>query len=198
MKATTRHKRGKGVQQRLAARIVSSHDQGVLSTLSLECVYRLAPCTKEQADTRMFFHVADAIKSGFFRIVVRSVDTDILVLAVALVQKLQEQTQESIQLWVAFGTVTNLSYVPAHEIPSFLGLVLAVALMQKLQEQTQESIQLWVAFGTVTNLPYVPAHEIPSSLGENNALALPTFHTFSGCDTVSCFFGKSKRTEFET
>ena len=71
--------------------------------------------------------------------------------------------------------------------------------MQKLQEQTQESIQLWVAFGTGTNLPYVPAHEIASSLGENNALALPAFHAFSGCDlAVSCFFGKSKKTALET
>ena len=96
----------------------------------------------------MFLHVADAVKSGFVRIVVRSVDTDVLVPAVALVQKLHEQTQESIQLWVAFGTGTYLRYVPAHEIAS--------------------------------------------SLGENNALALPAFHAFSGCDTVTCFFGKSK------
>lgn len=102
----------------------------------------------------MFLHVADAVKSGFVRIVVCSVDTDVLVLAVALVQKLQEQTQESIQLWVAFGTGTNLRYIPAHEIAS--------------------------------------------SLGENNALALPAFHAFSGCDTVSCFCGKSKNRALET
>ena len=50
------------------------------------------------------------------------------VLAVALVQKLQEQTQESIQLWVAFGTGTNLPYVPAHEIASSLGENTALAL----------------------------------------------------------------------
>ena len=171
MKATTQHKRGQGVRQRVAPgnklprdwkeflrdesnkkelfrllaqcdasihsgekQVVSSHGQGVLSTLPLEDISRLAPCTQEEADTRMFLHVADPVKSGFLRIVVRSVDTDILVLAVALVQKLQEQTQESIQLWVAFGTGTNLRYIPAHEIAS--------------------------------------------SLGENNALALPAFHAF--------------------
>ena len=128
--------------------VVSSHGHGVLSTLPFEDVSRLAPCTQEEADTRMFLLVADAVKSGFVRIVVRSVGTDVLVLAVALVQKLQEQTQESIQLWVAFGTGTNLRYLPAHEIAS--------------------------------------------------ALALPAFHVFSGCDTVSCFFGKSKKTALET
>lgn len=133
LKATTRHKRGQGVRQRVAPgnklprnwkefrrdecnklelfrllaqcagsihsgekQVVSYHGQGVLSTLPLEDVSRLAPCTQEEADTRMFLHVADPVKSGFLRIVVRSVDTDILVLAVVLVQKLQEQTQESI------------------------------------------------------------------------------------------------------
>ena len=60
---------------------------------------------------RKILHVADAVKSGYVRIVDRSVDTDVLILAVALVQKLQEQTQESIQLWVAFGTGTNRCYV---------------------------------------------------------------------------------------
>ena len=97
----------------------------------------------------MFLDVADAVKSGFVRIVVRSVDTE-------------------------------------------------VPLVKKLQEQTQQSVQLWVAFGTGTNLRYVPAREIASSLGENNALALPAFLAFSGCDTVSCFFGKSKKTALET
>ena len=77
-------------------------------------------------------------------------------------------------------------------------LVLSVALVQKLQEQTQESIQLWAAFGTGTNLRYIPTHEIAKSLGENNALALPAFHAFSGCDTMFCFFGKSKKTALGT
>ena len=126
----------------------------MLSTVLLEDASRLAPCRKEEADTRMFLHAADAVWSGFVRIVVRSVDTDVLVLAVALVQKLQEQTQESTQLWVAFGTGTNLRYVLAHEIAS--------------------------------------------SLGENNALALSAFHAFSVYDTVSCFFGKSKKTALES
>ena len=55
---------------------VSSHGQGVLSTLPLEDVSRLAPCTQEEADTRMILYVADAVKPGFVRILVRSVDTD--------------------------------------------------------------------------------------------------------------------------
>ena len=64
----------------------------------------------------MFIHAADAIQSGFTKIIVRSVDTDVLVLAVALVQKLQALASESIQLWVTFGTGEHLRYLAAHEI----------------------------------------------------------------------------------
>ena len=46
----------------------------------------------------MFLHAADAIQSGFTKIIVRSVDTDVLVLAVALVQRLEVLASESIQL----------------------------------------------------------------------------------------------------
>ena len=56
----------------------------------------MASCSQEEADTRMFLHVADAIQSGFtgFRkVVVRTVDANVLVLAVALLDKLQMLTE---------------------------------------------------------------------------------------------------------
>ena len=64
----------------------------------------------------MFLYAADAIQSGFTKIIVSCVDTDVLVLAMALVQKLQALAQESIQLWVVFGTGEHLRYLAAHEI----------------------------------------------------------------------------------
>ena len=79
----------------------------------------MAPCSQEEADTWMFLHVADAIQSGFtgFRkVVVRTVDTDVLVLAVALLDKLQMLTEGRDHLWVTFVTVMNLRYLAAHDI----------------------------------------------------------------------------------
>ena len=32
-----------------------------------------------------------------------------------------------------------------------------------------------------------PAHEMAHALGPQKCIALPFVHTFSGCDTVSCF-----------
>ena len=42
----------------------------------------LSPCTHEEADTRMFLHAADAVQQGDRKILLRTVDTDVLLLAV--------------------------------------------------------------------------------------------------------------------
>ena len=53
---------------------------------------------------------------------------------------------------------------------------------------------MWIAFGTGKHLRFIAAHEIASSLGPHESKALPIFHALTGCDTVSCFTGRSKRT----
>ena len=59
----------------------------------------LSPCTNEEADTRMLLHAADGAKQGCKRILVRTVDTDVVVLAVSTANKLTCE-----QLIVLFGT----------------------------------------------------------------------------------------------
>ena len=55
----------------------------------------LAPCTHEEAATRMFLHAADAVNQGHQRIILRTVDSDVLALATAMVQQLQQVSQNS-------------------------------------------------------------------------------------------------------
>ena len=71
-------------------------------------------------------------------------------------------------------------------------LVLAIALARSLQEQQE----LWVAMGSGSHLCYIAAHEISHSLGSEMSKSLPVFHAFTGCDTVSCFAGRGKKTAF--
>ena len=54
--------------------------------------------------------------------------------------------------------------------------------------------ELWIAFGAGKNFRYLPAHEMAAALGPDSCVALPIFHAFIGCDTVSCFGGRGKRT----
>ena len=52
----------------------------------------------EEADTRMLLHVAHATKHGHQKVSIRTVDTDVIVLAVAQIQHLQIS-----ELWIEFG-----------------------------------------------------------------------------------------------
>jgi hypothetical protein len=79
-------------------------------------------------------------------------------------------------------------------------LVLAVAVFHQLSSiRPDEQLEIWVAFGTGVNLRYIPAHSIASTLGQERSkfLALPAFHAFTRCDTVSCFAGRGKKTAVE-
>ena len=185
LKATTRSKRGKGVRRRvqassqlprnwqqflqndenkqelfrfLAESVLSLHEgkqvittkgREILCTLARSSTPNLTPCTHEEADTRMILHAADAVQEGHQKIVIRTVDTDVLVLAVTLADMLREQ-----------------------------------------------QVEVWVAMGTGSHLRYIAAHEISSSLGPEMSKSLPIFHAFTGCDTVSCFAGRGKKTAF--
>ena len=103
----------------------------------------------------MLLHAADALQCGCTKILLRTVDTDVLILAVAFVEKLQEfQGYQTIELQVGFCTGVHLRYIAAHDISSKL-------------------------------IPQVPK-------------ALPFFHAFTGCGTVSCFYGKGKKTAMDT
>lgn len=83
----------------------------------------LAPCNHEEADTRMMVHIADITNRGYSTILVRSVDTDVVVLAVATVAKI-----EISELWIAFGTAKDFRYIAAHEIANSLGPIKSVVL----------------------------------------------------------------------
>ena len=107
---------------------------------------QLSPCSHEEADTRIFVHYVDDANKGHKNIMIRTVDTDVVVLAIA-------------------------SY-----------FLLAVD-------------ELWIAFGTGNNFRYLAAHQYASTLGPTRAL--PMFHVITGCDTVSSFAGRGKKTAWD-
>ena len=76
----------------------------------------LDPCSHEEADTRMMLHVFHAVNSGYNKIMIRTVDTDVVVLAINF-----QQRHPVMELWVVFGTGKNLRYIAVHELVSSLG-----------------------------------------------------------------------------
>ena len=54
--------------------------------------------------------------------------------------------------------------------------------------------ELWVGFGTGKRYRDIPVHVLNSNLGPLKSLALPIFHSLTGCDTTSQFLGCGKKT----
>ena len=134
----------------LAIRIVfPDFGQQVLCNPPPGDVSSLSPCNHEEADRRMMVHVADAVQKGLTKVLLRTVDTDVVVIAIAVSQPL------------------NIS-------------------------------ELWIALGVGKNMRFLLVHEIASSLGPEKSKALSMFHSSTGCDTVSSFSGKDKKTAWKT
>lgn len=76
----------------------------------------LSPCDHEEADTRLILHALHCSQKGHRRVFIRSVDTDVVVLAVASFHRLSLD-----ELWVAFGVKKNYRLIPAHELATALG-----------------------------------------------------------------------------
>ena len=72
-------------------------------------------------------------------------------------------------------------------------VVLAVAMFRKIKPE-----EMWIALGSGANLRYIGVHEIANKLDSSTCAALPMFHALTGCNTVSAFAGRGKKTAWET
>lgn len=101
--------------------ILSTAGDSVVCCPSI-CTESLSPCSHEEADTRMILHAADAAKT-LKHVMIRTVDTDVVVLAVSFFEQLHLDT-----LWIAFGVGKNFHYISAHSIAVALGTERSSAL----------------------------------------------------------------------
>ena len=85
--------------------ILSTSDTVVLSS-SVDVTPEISPCTHEEADTRLILHAFDCARQGIDNIILRTVDTDIVVLAIANFSRLQIS-----RLWIAFGVGKQYRYI---------------------------------------------------------------------------------------
>ena len=109
----------------------------------------IQPCNHEEADTRVILHAYHAASVGFKRIAIRTVDTDVVVLAVHFFERIRCD-------------------------------------------------ELWIAFGTGKNFRYIPVHLLVLTLKPEMCHALLGFHSFTGCDTTSAFYGRGKKMAWES
>ena len=112
----------------------------------------LAPCSQEEADTRIFVHMRHATANGSSTVTIKANDTDVVIIAISCFQSFK-----------------------------------AIGLEK-----------LWIAFGQGAHSRWIPIHDIVSTIGPERSSGLPFFHAFSGCDVVSAFRGKAKKSVWQT
>lgn len=76
----------------------------------------ISPCSHEEADTRMMVHLAHAAQVSN-RVLLRTVDTDVVVLAVAAVTE-----HPGLEVWIAMGVGKHFRYIAAHDIAKAVGI----------------------------------------------------------------------------
>ena len=75
-------------------------------------------------------------------------------------------------------------------------VVIAVSVMPSLRDLGLNF--LWVTFGKGLKLRWIPVHQLVNAIGPLRSSGLPFFHALTGCDVVSAFRGKGKKSAWRT
>ena len=75
-------------------------------------------------------------------------------------------------------------------------IILAIAFFNELFDIGL--YELWVSFGRGRATVWFPIHDYATKLGTSKSKSLLFFHALSGCDTVSAFRNKGKKSFFQT
>lgn len=98
--------------------VVATKGENIVSNQQIDPSL-LTACTHEEADTRVFLHTRHALLTGHKRIVIKANDTDVVVIAVGILETLLEFGLE--ELWIMFGHGQNLRWIPVHDMASAIG-----------------------------------------------------------------------------
>ena len=97
------------------------------SVLSWGSSFQMGKCNHEEANTWIVVHILHARKQGSKSVLVRTVDTDVIVILVGQFHYFT-RTQPWVDVWVAFGMGRNYRYYGINSISANLGPEKSVAL----------------------------------------------------------------------
>ena len=83
---------------------------------SFDNVSTLCPSNHEEADTRMLLHATNASQSRMGKVMIRTIDTDVVVIALGKFPSLNLS-----ELWISFGTGKNQRLLSIHFISDAIG-----------------------------------------------------------------------------
>lgn len=89
----------------------STQALSIVSSTDYDIAPGLPPSNQKEVVTRTFLHMFDCGQTGYWMVLVKSVDTDFVVLWIALFQELPVD-----ELWIAFGVKKHYCFIPAYSI----------------------------------------------------------------------------------
>ena len=83
----------------------------ILTSATSSDLRSVESCNHEEADTRLLVHVLDAFSSGHWRILIKTNDADVVLLAVSVAENLPAD-----EIWSSHGTGKHLRHLASQEI----------------------------------------------------------------------------------
>ena len=80
----------------------------------------MPPCNHEEADTRIVIHVLHALQSGCTSVLIRTVDTDVVVILVGKFDRLIAERSDA-DIWIAFGMGKHFHFISGNRVCVSLG-----------------------------------------------------------------------------
>lgn len=75
-------------------------------------------------------------------------------------------------------------------------LIIAISVLSNLTALGLE--KMWLAYEHGKHFRYITVHDIVNFIDKHKAKRLPFFHAFTGCNVVSAFHGKAKKSAWQT
>ena len=127
-------------------------------------------CGHEEADTKISSHVLDALKAGRKTILVKTVDTDVVIILLGLFHSLSTQFCDA-DIWIAFGQKKYFRYYhintlyeawgerKCRSLPFFHAFTGSDTTSQFFRHGKKSAWHAWTCFPDVTEALLVPSEE---------------------------------------
>lgn len=95
--------------------VVTTDLEGVTCSATIDA-NSLSPCNHEEADTRIFLHAKHIVECGHRKVVIQTVDTDVVIIGISLFGQINAE-----ELWIEFGVGKSKRWLPIHRYAASLG-----------------------------------------------------------------------------
>lgn len=95
--------------------VCNNNEETFYNSSSSDIIEMIGVCNHEEADSRIFVHSLNCLQNNLKKILIKTVDTDVIILAIFYQYQHQQQ-----DVWIEFGIGKNLQYVSCMEISNNL------------------------------------------------------------------------------